>query len=191
MALTPSTMLDLGTQAPEFTLLEPSTQNQVSLTDFNDQPVLVAFICNHCPYVILLKDAFEQFAKDYRSKGLQVIAINANDVDNYPDDSPDKMIEDVNNYGYSFPYLFDESQTVAAKYKAACTPDFFLFDSQHKLYYRGQFDSARPNSGIDVTGIDMRNVADKLLAAVEAPIEQIPSVGCGIKWKQGNQPEYA
>lgn len=191
MALTPSTMLDLGTQAPEFTLFEPSSQNHVSLADFSNQPVLIAFICNHCPYVILLKDAFEQFTKDYKSKGLQVIAINANDVDNYPADSPDKMIEDVKSYGYSFPYLFDETQEVAANYKAACTPDFFLFDSQHKLYYRGQFDSARPNSGVAVTGVDMRNAANKLLATEEAPMEQIASVGCGIKWKQGNKPEYA
>ena len=191
MALTPSTMLELGTQAPEFKLLEPSTQKQVSLSDFKGQPVLVAFICNHCPYVILLKEAFEQFAKDYQAQGLQTIAINANDVENYPADSPEKMVEDVKNYGYSFPYLFDETQEIAAKYKAACTPDFFLFDSQHELYYRGQFDSARPNSGVEVTGIDMRNAANKLLATEEAPVEQIPSVGCGIKWKQGNQPEYA
>ncbi len=184
-------MLDLGTQAPEFSLLEPSTQNKVSLSDFKDQPVLIAFICNHCPYVILLKEAFEQFAKDYQTQGLQVIAINSNDVDNYPADSPEKMIEDVKDYGYSFPYLFDETQEIATKYKAACTPDFFLFDAQHKLYYRGQFDSARPNSGIDVTGNDMRIAVDSLIAGNDAPEDQIPSVGCGIKWKMGNQPEYA
>ena len=184
-------MLDLGTQAPEFSLLEPLTQNKVSLSDFNGQVVLVAFICNHCPYVILLKEAFEQFAKDYQAQGLQVIAINANDIDNYPADSPEKMIEDVKNHGYSFPYLFDETQSVAAEYNAACTPDFFLFDAQHKLYYRGQFDSARPNSGVEVTGIDMRNAADNLLANKNSPAEQIPSVGCGIKWKPGNQPEYS
>lgn len=183
-------MLELGTQAPEFTLLEPLTQNNVSLSDFSGQPVLIAFICNHCPYVILLKEAFEQFAKDYQAQGLQVIAINANDTENYPADSPKKMTEDAKNYDYSFPYLFDETQAIAANYKAACTPDFFLFDAQHKLYYRGQFDSARPNSGVEVTGIDMRNAADKLLAAKDAPFEQTPSVGCGIKWKKGNQPEY-
>ncbi|MEH6456619.1 MAG: thioredoxin family protein [Cocleimonas sp.] len=183
MSLTPSNMLALGTQASEFSLLEPSTQNQVSLSDFTGQPVLIAFICNHCPYVILLKEALEQFAKDYQTRGLQLIAINSNDVKNYPADSPDKMTEDVKNYGYSFPYLFDETQEVAAKYKAACTPDFFLFDANHKLYYRGQFDSARPNSGVGVTGVDMRNAAENLLEENEAPREQIPSVGCGIKWK--------
>lgn len=191
MALTPSTMLELGTQAPEFSLLEPLTRNIVSLSDFTETPILVAFICNHCPYVILLKEAFEQFAKDYRAAGLQVIAINSNDVSNYPADSPEKMIEDAKNYGYSFPYLFDETQEVAAKYKAACTPDFFLFDAQHKLYYRGQFDSARPGSGVDVTGKDMRKATDNLLAGKEILEDQIPSVGCGIKWKHGNQPEYA
>ena len=184
-------MLELGTQAPEFSLIEPLTQYTVSLSDFKNTPILVAFICNHCPYVILLKEAFEQFTKDYRAKGLQVIAINANDVNNYPADSPEKMIDDAKNYGYSFPYLFDESQEVAAKYKAACTPDFFLFDAEHKLYYRGQFDSARPGSGVEVTGKDMRKAADYLLAGKEMSEDQIPSVGCGIKWKQGNQPEYA
>ncbi len=191
MALTPSTMLELGTKAPEFSLLEPLTQNLVSLSDFEEMPVLIAFICNHCPYVVLLKEAFEQFAKDYQAKGLQVIAINSNDIENYPADSPEKMIEDAKNYGYSFPYLFDETQEVAAKYKAACTPDFFLFDRQHTLYYRGQFDNARPNSGIMVTGNDMRNAANSLLVGEGIPTEQVPSVGCNIKWKQGCQPEYA
>lgn len=184
-------MLDLRTQAPEFSLLEPATQNTVSLSDFKGQAVLVAFICNHCPYVILLKEAFEQFNKDYQDQNIQVIAINSNDVKNYPADSPEKMIDDVKNFGYSFPYLFDETQEVAAKYQAACTPDFFLFDAQHTLYYRGQFDNARPNSTIEVTGSDMRNAVDSLLAGKDTPDEQIPSVGCGIKWKQGNQPDYA
>ena len=191
MALTPSTMLALDTKAPSFSLIEPATQQTVSLENFKGQAVLIAFICNHCPYVILLKNEFEQFAKEYQAKGLQVIAINSNDIENYPADSPEKMIEDVNNFGYSFPYLFDETQTVAASYKAACTPDFFMFDKDHKLYYRGQFDSARPNSGIEVTGIDMRNAADSLLKGRIAPEKQIASVGCGIKWKEGNSPEYA
>ena len=190
MALTPSTMLDLGTIAPDFSLLEPSTQNKVSLSDFKGQPVLIAFICNHCPYVILLKEAFEQFTKDYHVQGLQVIAINSNDEQNYPADSPAKMIDDVNDYGYSFPYLFDETQEVATSYQAACTPDFFLFGSDHKLFYRGQFDGARPNSGIDVTGQDMRNAADLLLSNKVEPENQTPSVGCGIKWKPDKQIEY-
>jgi len=191
MALTPSTMLALNTQAPAFSLIEPLTGNQVSLNDYLDKSVLIAFISNHCPYVILLKEALQNFAYEYQPKGLEVIAINANDVEKFPADSPEKMIEDVHKYNYSFPYLFDEEQTVAAKYKAACTPDFFLFDAQHKLYYRGQFDSTRPNSGVEVTGIDMKNAADSLLAGNEAPEEQIPSMGCSIKWKQGNVPEYA
>lgn len=191
MALTPSTMLELGTQAIDFSLIEPATKNTVSLKDYIGQPVLIAFICNHCPYVILLKEALQRFSMDYDSRGLKVIAINANDTENYPADSPQKMIEDVQNFGYSFPYLFDETQQVASQYKAACTPDFFLFDAEHKLYYRGQFDNARPNSDIKASGEDIRAASDKLLARKEAPVEQIPSVGCNIKWKQGNEPSYS
>ena len=191
MARTPSTMLELGTKAPEFSLIESATQKTVSLSDFKGQPILVAFICNHCPYVILIKEAFAKFAKEYQAKGLQVIAINANDVKNYPADSPEKMIEDVKNYAYSFPYLYDESQQTALEYHAACTPDFFMFDADHKLYYRGQFDDARPNSGITVSGADLINAAINLLSGKPAPLIQKASLGCGIKWKQGNAPEYA
>lgn len=183
MALTPSSMLKLGIKAPEFSLLEPASQNKISLADFNAQPILVAFICNHCPYVVLLKEAFQRFAEDYQPQGLQIIAINPNDIERYPADSPEKMVEDVTSYGYSFPYLFDETQETAARYKATCTPDFFLFDKYHKLYYRGQFDSARPNSGVSVTGVDMRVAVDNLLAGKDAPENQIPSIGCGIKWR--------
>ena len=189
MALTPSTMLDLNTQAPDFTLLEPLTGANVSLSTYQNIPVLIAFISNHCPYVILLKEALQQFASDYDQ--IQLIAINSNDIEKYPADNPENMIIDVKNYRYSFPYLFDESQAVATAYKAACTPDFFLFDSQHKLYYRGQFDNARPNSGIKVTGSDIRNAVDRLLENTEAPEQQIPSIGCSIKWKEGNIPKYA
>ena len=184
-------MLELGTRAPDFSLLEPLTGEKVSLSNFQNQPVLIAFVSNHCPYVILIKEAFQKFTQEYQAKGLQVIAINANDIENYPADSPDKMIEDVKNYGYSFPYLFDETQSIAAAYKAACTPDFFLFDTNHTLYYRGQFDDARPNSGIEVTGSDMRNAVDQLLAEKSAPDTQTPSIGCGIKWKENNAPDYA
>ena len=191
MPAVPSTMLELGTHAPQFSLIEPSTQKHVSLSDFKDKPVLIAFICNHCPYVILLKKALQQFAEDYSSQGLQVIAINANDSDEYPADGPDKMVVDVEDYGYTFPYLFDESQATAALYKAACTPDFFLFDSQHALYYRGQFDSVRPNSEIEATGVDLRNATDNLLKGNQAPTEQLPSIGCSIKWKPENKPDYA
>ena len=184
-------MLELNTQAPTFSLIEPLTNTMVSLDDYLNQPVLIAFISNHCPYVILLKEAFQSFAQEYQAKGITVIAINANDIVNYPLDSPENMIKDAKQYNYSFPYLFDEAQSVAADYKAACTPDFFLFDAQHKLYYRGQFDNARPNSGIAVTGADMRNAADHLLAGNSAPEIQTPSIGCGIKWKSGNAPDYA
>ncbi|MEE9310613.1 MAG: thioredoxin family protein [Cocleimonas sp.] len=191
MARTPSTMLELGTAAPDFTLLDPATNQQVSLADFAGKPVLVAFICNHCPYVILIKEAFTKFAKDYQDKGIAVVAINANDVANYPDDSPEKMAEDVKEFGYTFPYLFDETQEVAHQYQAACTPDFFMFDADHKLYYRGQFDDSRPNTDIPVTGADMISAADDLLAGKPAPTEQKASLGCNIKWKEGNAPEYA
>ncbi len=191
MARTPSTMLELGTQAPAFSLLNPATQKQISLSDFEGKPVLVAFICNHCPYVILLKEAFTKFASDYQAKGIAVVAINANDIANYPDDSPEKMAEDVAEFGYTFPYLFDETQEVAHQYQAACTPDFFMFDVDHKLYYRGQFDDSRPNTDIAVTGADMISAADDLLAGKPVPEAQKASLGCNIKWKEGNEPEYA
>ena len=190
MARTPSTMLELGTAAPEFSLLNPVTQKQVSLSDFKGQPVLIAFICNHCPYVILMKKEFTEFAKAYQEKGLNIVAINANDAENYPDDSPEKMVEDVNEFGYSFPYLYDESQTTALAYQAACTPDFFMFDADHKLFYRGQFDDARPNQDVPVTGKDMIEAADALLAGKPSPESQKASLGCNIKWKAGNEPAY-
>ncbi len=191
MARTPSTMLELGTQAPEFTLIEPATGNTVSLNDFKGKPLLVAFICNHCPYVILIREAFAKFAKDYMAKGLQVIAINANDYANYPDDSPEKMIEEIKLAGYTFPYLLDETQQVARQNQAACTPDFFMFDADHKLYYRGQFDDARPKTdNTKVTGKDMIEAADALLAGEPAPEPQKASLGCNIKWKPGNEPDY-
>lgn len=191
MARTPSTMLELGTQAPEFTLIEPATGKSISLDDFKGKPVLVAFICNHCPYVILIREAFARFAKDYMDKGLQVIAINSNDIENYPDDSPAKMIEEVKLAGYTFPYLLDETQEVARQYQAACTPDFFMFDADHKLYYRGQFDDARPNTeNAKVTGKDMNAAAGALLSGKPAPEPQKASLGCNIKWKPGNEPDY-
>jgi len=191
MARTPSTMLELGTKAPRFSLLDPASQKNVALSDFEGQPVLVAFICNHCPYVILIKEVFAKFAKDYQAKGLKVIAINANDVANYPDDSPEKMAEDVKEFNYDFPYLFDETQEIAHQYQAACTPDFLMFDAEHKLYYRGQFDDARPNTDTPVTGADMISAADALLAGNPSPEPQKASLGCNIKWKEGNEPDYA
>ncbi len=190
MARTPSTMLELGTQAPEFSLLEPKTGNALSLSDFSGKPVLVAFICNHCPYVIHMADEFSNFAMAYQDKGLEIIAINSNDVENYSADSPEKMVDMCQQYRFTFPYLFDEAQEVAKAYQAACTPDFFMFDSNHQLYYRGQFDSSRPRNDDPVTGGDMRNAADLLLAGEPAPEDQIASLGCNIKWKKGNEPEY-
>lgn len=189
MARTPSVMIDLGTQAPEFTLQEPSTGNMVSLADYKSQAVLIAFICNHCPYVVHIRDAFSQFAKDFSDKGLTVIAINSNDVENYPDDSPEKMAESVKEYGFSFPYLYDETQEVAKAYQAACTPDFYLFDTNHELYYRGQFDSSRPRNNDPVTGEDMVVAATALLDGKPAPTEQLASLGCNIKWKVSNEPQ--
>ena len=190
MARTPSTMLELGIQAPTFELPEPATGKNIALAQLSDKPILIAFISNHCPYVINLKEALVDFANEYQEKGLHLIAINANDVENYPDDSPDKMVDDVKQYGYKFPYLFDESQEIAKAYQAACTPDFFMFDKEHKLYYRGQFDDSRPKNDEPVTGKDMRSAADALLVGQNAPAEQKASLGCNIKWKSGNEPEY-
>lgn len=188
MARTPSNMLELGTQAPSFSLLDPVTQQQVKLSDYTSRPVLLAFICNHCPYVVLIKQVFAQLAKEFQNKGVDVIAINSNDVESYPDDSPEKMIKDSKSNGYYFPYLYDETQEVAQQYKAACTPDLFLFDANHQLYYRGQFDDARPNTDTPVTGHDLENAVNSLLAGGPAPENQKPSLGCNIKWKQGNEP---
>lgn len=191
MARTPSTMLELGTAAPDFALLEPASGQTRSLADFSDSPaLLVAFICNHCPYVIHIRDAFADFAREYQEQGLSVVAINANDVAHYPDDSPEKMIEAVREHGYVFSYLFDETQNTAKAYRAACTPDFFLFDANRKLVYRGQFDDARPRNDAPVTGHDMRTAVDALLRGAALPEQQKPSLGCNIKWKPGNEPQY-
>lgn len=190
MSLTPSTMLELGTAAPEFSL--PDTAgNIVSLDNFKDaKALLVVFACNHCPYVIHIRDAMVAMIKEYQDKDLAAITINSNDVANYPDDSPEKMKQEAATHGYTFPYLFDEDQSVAHAYKAACTPDLFLFDAMHKLVYRGQFDDSRPNKDIPVTGQDLRAAIDAVLNGQEAPKGQKPSMGCNIKWKQGNEPNY-
>ena len=191
MARTPSTMLALGTKAPEFALPEPMTGGTVSLSDYEGKPLLIVFTCNHCPYVINLRDSFTEFVKSNQAKGLSVIAINANDAANYQDDSPENMILEATENGFTYPYLYDESQQTAAAYKAACTPDFFLFDSAHALYYRGQYDDSRPGNNIKVTGVDLQNAVDYLLEGEAAPSEQKASLGCGIKWKAGNEPSYS
>ena len=190
MARTPSTMLRLGTQAPGFSLPEPASGKTVASTDFSGRPLLVMFICNHCPFVIHVRAEMQRMAADYQARGIAVVAINANDADHYPDDSPEKMIEEVRQHGYTFPYLYDETQDVAKAYKAACTPDFFLYDKNHQLAYRGQFDDSRPQSGIPVTGADLRAACDAVLAGKPVPEPQKPSIGCNIKWKSGNEPEY-
>ena len=191
MSLTPSTMLPLGTNAPEFALKDTSGK-RVSIADFADAKVLlVAFICNHCPYVKHLRTPLISLAREYMPRGLAVVAINANDADNYPDDSPAMMIEEVKRIGYPFPYLYDETQEVAKAYHAACTPDFFLFDENRTLVYRGQFDESRPGNNKQASGRDLREALDAALAG-NPPVEvQKPSMGCNIKWKAGNRPAYA
>lgn len=190
MSLTPSTMQELGSPAPDFQL-QDTEGNNVSLSDFKDKSaLLVVFMCNHCPYVIHVADVFGAFAEEYQPKGLGIVAISANDATNYPDDGPEKMAAEAAARGYTFPYLYDENQEVAKAYRAACTPDFFLFDGDRRLVYRGQFDASRPGNDKAVTGTDLRRAADKVIAGQKPDAEQIPSMGCNIKWKPGNEPEY-
>ncbi len=190
MVLTPSTMLALGTAAPDFSLRDPAGKTH-SLSDFEGAPaLLVAFICNHCPYVKHVADDFATLARQYQEKGVAVVAINSNDVSMYPADAPEKMAAEAQQRGYTFPYLFDETQQVAQAYRAACTPDFYVFDRHQKLAYRGQMDSSRPDSGIPVTGKDLREALDAVLAGRQPSDEQTPSIGCNIKWKAGNAPDY-
>lgn len=191
MAVTPSTMLKLGTSAPDFRL--PDTDGRlVSLADFQGaRGLLVMFICNHCPYVKHLAAALAAFAEEYAPKGLETVAINSNDVTTHPHDGPQKMVEEKASRGYRFPYLFDATQEVAKAYRAACTPDFFLFDADRRLVYRGQFDGSRPGSDLPVTGSDLRAAADALLAGQPVDEHQIPSMGCNIKWTPGREPDYA
>lgn len=192
MAQTASTMLPLGTPAPDFSLPEPMTGKTVSLGDFQDAPaLLVMVICNHCPFVKHIRQGLVQFARDYPAKDLAIVAISANDAANYPDDSPAKIAEEAKTFGYPFPYLHDESQAVAKAYHAACTPDFFLFDASRKLVYRGQFDGSRPGNKVPVTGSDLRAAADALLVGQPVPSAQQPSIGCNIKWKTGHEPDYS
>jgi len=190
MVKTASTMLELGTSAPDFSL--PNVDgNTVSLADFKDsKALLVAFVCNHCPFVIHLREEFVKFAKEYQAKGVAVVAISSNDVENYPQDSPEKMKEEAAEQGFTYPYLYDADQSVAQVYKAACTPDLYLFDGDQKLVYRGQFDSSRPGNGIPVTGEDLRAACDAVLAGDAIPEPQKPSIGCNIKWIAGQEPAY-
>jgi len=191
MALTPSTMLPLGTAAPEFSLTDTVSGKKMTLATFKDRKaLLVMFICNHCPYVKHLKPALVQLGKDYEKKDLAIVAISANDPVTHPEDAPEQLAADAKSLGYRFPLLFDETQHVAQAYKAACTPDFFLFDASRKLAYRGQFDSSRPGNNQPVTGADLRSAIEAVLAGKPAASKQVPSVGCNIKWRAGSEPGY-
>ncbi len=192
MSRTESTMLALGTAAPDFSLPEPATGKTISLSDVaGNKALLVTFMCNHCPYVLHLHQQLNDLIAEYQPKGLNAVAINANDVENYPADSPDKMVTLSKEMNYCFPYLFDEDQSVAKAYKAACTPDFFLFDSDLKLAYRGQFDSSRPGNNTAITGSDMRAAFNAVLSGnTIMESSQHPSMGCNIKWKADNAPDY-
>ena len=190
MTLVDSTMLPLGTSAPDFHL--PDTEGEiVSPDDFKDAPaLLVIFMCNHCPYVIHVRHELAALARDYQAKGVAVVGINANDVDSYPQDSPAMMRQEVVRIGYTFPYLYDATQEVAKSYRAACTPDFFLFDKDRKLVYRGQLDDSRPGNSQPITGADLRAAIDAVLQGQPVAPDQKPSIGCNIKWKPGNEPDY-
>ena len=191
MALTPSTMLPLGTAAPDFSLKDTVSGKTMSLATFaGKKALLVMFICNHCPYVKHLKSALAQLGKDYAGKDLAIVGISANDPVSHPDDAPAQLAADAKASGYSFPVLFDETQKVAQAYQAACTPDFYVFDAGRKLAYRGQFDDSRPGSGKPVTGSDLRSALDAVLGGKAAASKQTASLGCNIKWRAGNEPAY-
>ena len=183
-------MLPLGTTAPDFKL--PDTAGKIiSLADFKDKASLaVIFMCNHCPNVVHIRAGLAQLARDYAPKNVGIVGINANDAKNYPADSPAKMKDEVKAASYIFPYLYDETQSVAKSYRAACTPDIFLFNRGRRLVYRGQFDASRPGNGIPVTGKDLRAALDAVLAGKSTSEFQVASIGCNIKWKAGNEPDY-
>ena len=189
MVKTASTMLSLGTQAPEFSL--PNVDGTtVSLAQFSGKPLLIIFMCNHCPFVVHIRSAFQQFVVEYQAKGMEIVGISSNDSAGFPQDGPEKMKVEAKSAGYTFPYLYDGTQEVAKAYKAACTPDIFLFDADHSLVYRGQFDASRPGNGLPVTGADLRAACDALLAGKPVSSEQRASIGCNIKWRSGQEPEY-
>lgn len=186
-----SFMVDIGTAAPEFRLPRADGGGEVALKDVADAPaLLVVFLSNHCPYVRHVESGLGQFAREYAAKGLATVGICANDVANYPDDAAGNLVEQARRAGFEFPYLVDEDQQVALAYRAACTPDFFLYDGQRRLAYRGQFDDSRPSSGKPVTGASLRTAADLVLAGSPVPEPHIPSVGCSIKWKPDNEPTW-
>lgn len=190
MVSVPSTMLPLGSEMPAFQLPDPSGR-LISSESLQGAPAtLVMFICNHCPYVKHIKPKLAEVTKELVERSVAVVGINSNDPENHPDDSPPAMAQDIREFGYSFPYLVDDTQQVAKAFRAACTPDFFLFDVDHKLAYRGQFDDSRPGNDLPITGQDLMNAAEALLEGKPVPQQQKPSIGCNIKWKPGNEPDY-
>lgn len=183
-------MLPLGTPAPNFSLTDTVSGDTVSLSDCDGKALVVMFICNHCPFVIHIQRGLVRFGNDYRASDVSIVGISANDAEKYPGDAPDKLAAMARRMGYAFPYLYDETQEVAKSYTAACTPDFFVFDADRDLVYRGQFDDSRPSNRIPVTGKDLRAAVDAVLADREAPAIQKPSIGCNIKWIPGQEPDY-
>jgi len=190
MVRTPSTMLPIGTLAPDFELPNVDGRMVDYAAAAGPKGTVVMFICNHCPFVKHVADELARLGRDAVREGIGVVAINANDVAAHPADSPEQMVREAEERGYQFPYLYDDSQEVAKAYQAACTPDFYVFDADRKLVYRGQFDSSRPGSGVPVTGDDVRRALAALLAGSPPVADQIPSLGCNIKWKPGNHPPY-
>jgi peroxiredoxin len=185
MALTESTMLPLGATAADFALADVVTGSTVHRDDFRgNKALLVLFICAHCPYVKHIEKGLAALGTDYAAKPLAIVAISSNDMTTHPDDSSTALKHQAKNLGFVFPYLYDETQDVAHAYKAACTPDIFLFDGDFKLVYRGQFDSSRPGNGVPITGEDLRGAIDRVLAGQPVPVDQRPSIGCNIKWKE-------
>jgi peroxiredoxin len=190
LAATESTMLELGTAAPDFNLPKPDG-SRVRLSGFADaEGLIVAFICNHCPFVKHIREGLAEFARDYVPRSVALVAINSNDFATYSGDAPERMQEEIDSFGYCFPYVYDESQDVAKAYRAACTPEFYLFDSNRMLVYRGRFDAATPGSNDPVTGDELRRATDAMLAGNTLDMDQIPGIGCSIKWKPGNAPDY-
>lgn len=191
MVKTASTMMSLGGKAPEFQLPDVTSGEMISLSSFNKKAgLLVMFICRHCPFVIHVKEELARIGRDFADSELGMVAISANDAENYPDDAPEKLAQMAAELGFTFPYCYDETQEVAKAYKAACTPDFFLFNQDRKLVYRGQLDDARPGNAVPVDGRDLRAAISNLLTGKQVDADQKPSLGCNIKWKQGNEPDY-
>lgn len=191
MSLTPSTMMDLGTSAPDFALPDVGSGQTVSLHEFSEKKaMLVVFMCAHCPFVKLVESELSAIGREFQGRGLGMVAISANDAEHYPDDAPAFLQEQAERLGFTFPYLYDESQETAKAYRAACTPDIYLFDAERKLVYRGQIDDARPGNDKPVTGKNLRAAIESVLIGQPVTEDQLPATGCNIKWKPGNEPDY-